>query len=210
MDLPLLVTRAAEDAADLAARLGPRALVAPCLAYEDVPSPPPDLPDADVLVASPRSVPALARTGLRPGWRVLALAPATAAAMRAAGLRVDEDVRGGGVDLARAARPGPLICVTSDIGGQEVQKVRPDAVLWVVYRTVCPPSLPPDAIAALEGDFEVLLASPSAVRHFERLAPGALARARRVLCHGATTLAEARRLGVDAQAADIAALAAGR
>ncbi len=34
-----------------------------------------------------------------------------------------------------------------------------------------------------------LFASPSAVRNFERLAPGALARATRVFCHGRTTLA---------------------
>ncbi|MFZ5476003.1 MAG: uroporphyrinogen-III synthase [Myxococcota bacterium] len=184
---PLLVTRAAEDAAPLAERLGPHAIVAPCLAYEPAGGDPPALTDADLLVTSPRAVPALARAP--GGWRVLALVPTTAAAVRAAGYRVDVEVSGGAADLARAGRPGPLVCATSDLGGDEVRRVRPDAVLWVVYRTVCPDALPPAAVAALAGEFDVLFTSPSAVRNFERLAPGALARATRVLCHGRTTLA---------------------
>lgn len=206
MDLPLLITRAEPEAVELAARVGPRAIVAPCLAYEDVVAERPDLVEADVLLASPRAVGPVARVGIPAAWRLLALAPATATAARAAGLRVDEEVPGGGEDLARRARPGPVICVTSDIGGDEVRKVRPDARMWVVYRTVCPPALPEAARAALDGEFELFFASPSAIRNFARLAPGALARARRVLCHGRTTLEEATRLGVTGERADLAAL----
>ncbi|MDP2316130.1 MAG: uroporphyrinogen-III synthase [Pseudomonadota bacterium] len=193
--IPLLVTRAADEAAALVARLGPAAVAAPCLAFEPLAPPRPDLPGADLLVASPRAVGPLATVGLDPSWRVLALAPATAAVMHAAGLPVHLAVPGGGATLAAAARPGPVICATSDLGGDEVLRVRPDAVRWVLYRTVCPDALPAAAVAALDGPFDVLFTSPSAVRNFDRLAPGALARARRVLCHGATTLAEVETFG---------------
>jgi uroporphyrinogen-III synthase len=184
---PLLVTRAADDAAALAAKLGPHAIVAPCITYVSCDTSPPDLPDADLLVTSPRAIPALTRAPAR--WRRLVLSPATAEAVRAAGQRVDVEAPGGAAMLARLARPGPLVHATSDLGGDEVRGVRPDAVLWVVYRTICPDDLPPAARDALAGEFDVLFASPSAVRNFERLAPGALARATRVLCHGRTTLA---------------------
>jgi len=193
------VTRPLEEATALAARLGPRALVAPCLAFEVVPSPRPELPGADLLVASPRAAQALAAAGLDPTWRVLALAPATTVALRAVGLPVHHAVEGGGAELARAARPGPVICATSDIGGDEVLRVRPDAARWVLYRTVCPATLPGEAVAATRGVFDVLFTSPSAVRNFENLAPGALAKARRVLCFGATTCAEVEARGAIAE-----------
>jgi uroporphyrinogen-III synthase len=202
--IPLLVTRAAADAAALAARLGPHAIVAPCLAYADTDAPRPAVSIADLLVASPRAVAPLARAGLLPGWRVLALAPATAAALRAADLRVDLAIDGGGEALARAAAPGPVLLATSDLGGDEVLRVRPDAIRWVVYRTVCPDLLPREAVAAMAGPFDVLFASPSAVRHFARLAPGAILHARRVLCHGATTLTELRRFGRAGEPFDLA------
>jgi uroporphyrinogen-III synthase len=193
--VPLLITRAADEAAVLVARL-PDAIAAPCLAFEALNTPRPELPEADLLVTSPRVLPALASIGVPHGWRVLALAPATAATALALGLRVDRALAGGAAALAAAARPDhPVVTATSDLGGDEVQRVRPDAVRWVLYRTVCPPDLPAAARAALEGSFDVLFTSPSAVRHFDRLAPGALARARRILCHGGTTLAEVTRFG---------------
>jgi uroporphyrinogen-III synthase len=195
---PLLITRAAAEAAVLAEKLGPPAIVAPCLVYEDVPVTRPSLPGADLLVTSPRAVPPLARLGLDPSWRVLALAPATAAALGAAGLPVHHAQPGGAAALAAAAGPGPLLYATSDLGGDEVLRVRPDAIRWVLYRTVCPDALPPAALAALAGPFDVLFTSPSAVRNFDQLAPGALARARRILCHGATTRAAVRTMGHDA------------
>ncbi|MDP2308462.1 MAG: uroporphyrinogen-III synthase [Pseudomonadota bacterium] len=193
--IPLLVTRADDDARALAGKLGPHAIPAPCLAFVALAPPRPDLPGADLLVASPRAVGPLAQVGLDPSWRVLALAPTTARALLAAGLPVHLAVPGGGAELAAAARPGPVLCATSDLGGDEVLRVRPDALLWMLYRTVCPASLPDAALAALAGPFDVLFTSPSAVLHFDVLAPGAILRARRVLCHGATTVAEVLRHG---------------
>lgn len=193
---PLLVTRPADEAAAAAARIGPHAIVAPCLAFRAVAAARPDLAGADLLVASPRAVPGLLAAGVDPSWRVLALAPTTVTALSAAGLRVDVPVQGGGAALAAAARPdAPVIAATSDLGGAEVLRVRADAHVWVLYQTVCPPDLPADARAALDGPFDVWFTSPSAVRNFERLAPGALARARRVLWFGATTAAEIEKHG---------------
>jgi len=187
--IPLLVTRAADEAEALCARLGPHAVAAPCLAYQPLAAPRPDAPGADLLVTSPRAVLGLVAAGLDPTWRVLALSPRTDAAVRAAGLPVHLARPGGAADLAAAARPdAPVIAATSDLGGDEVRRVRPDARLWVLYRTCTPASLPPAARAALAGPFDVLFTSPSAVAGFERLAPGALHRARRRLCHGGTTL----------------------
>jgi uroporphyrinogen-III synthase len=193
--VPLLVTRPADEALALCERL-PQAIPAPCLEFAATGSPRPELPDADLLVASPRAVAPLRAAGVPTGWRVLALAPRTDAALREAGLPVHRAVHGGGAELAAAARPdAPVVAATSDLGGEEVRRVRPDARLWVLYATVCPEALPAAARAALEGRFDVLFASPSAVRNFERLAPGALARARRVLCHGRTTMEEVARHG---------------
>ncbi len=199
--IPLLLTRAAADATALAAELGPQALAAPCLEFEDLFAVRPYLPNADLLVASPRAAGFLARVGLDPSWRVLALAPATAAALRSLRLRVDLALEGGAAGLARLARPdAPVLFATSDLGGPEVLGVRPDAVRWALYRTACPSRLPEAAVVAMEGAFDVHFASPSAVDHFVRLAPGALARARRVLFHGATTGEAVRRQGREGEA----------
>ena len=110
-------------------------------------------------------------------------------------MRVDEAIHGGGAALAAAARPGPLVALTSDLGGEEVRRIRPDAMLWVAYRTTCPPRLPRRAVMAMRHAFDVLFASPSAVNHFERLAPGRLADARTIFAHGATTAEAVRRAG---------------
>lgn len=204
---PLLITRAADEAAILVARLGVGAVAAPCLEWETVRGVPPVLPDADLLVTSPRAVPGLLAAGVDASWRVLALAPATAAACVAAGLRVDIVRAGGASALARAARRDAYVLhATSDLGGAEVLRVRPDARIWVVYRTACPASLPPSALAALGGPYEVLFCSPSAIDHFERLAPGALIRADAVLCHGRTTLAALARRGLTGRRVDLATL----
>lgn len=199
---PLLVTRAEDDARSLAVRLGPHAVVAPCLAWAEADDPPPDLVDADVLLTSVRAVDAVRRRGLPATWRVLALAPATAAAARAAGLTVAMERGGGAAEVARAARPDvPVVAATSDLGGAEVRKVRPDAYVWIVYRTVCPAALPPAALSAMEEPFDVLFTSPSAVHNFVALAPGALARAARILCHGRTTIEAVEALGHTAERA---------
>lgn len=195
--VPLLVTRAADEADALCARLGPHAVPAPCIAFVPDPAPRPAVDRADLLVTSPRAVPGLLSAGLPPGWRVLALAPTTAAAVQAAGLHVHHALVGGAADLAAVARPDvPVVAATSDRGGDEARRIRPDVLLWVLYRTVTPATLPEAARAALAGPFDVLFTSPSAVEGFERLAPGMLARARRRLCHGGTTLAAVEARGL--------------
>jgi len=212
VDVPLVITRAAAEAEETAARfiaLGRTVMLAPCIEYEWLP---PDLDRlapfrghaADVLVASPRAASALAAAGVDPRWRILALAPRTSAALRAEGLRVDVEVDGGGADLARLAGPGAVLFLASNLGGEEIASVRPDAVRWEAYRTLCPDRLPKEVADLLTSGaaFDVFVASPSAVRNFEWLAPGALARAREVVCHGRTTLHAVQRLGVTTTCTD--------
>ncbi|MBM4366817.1 MAG: hypothetical protein FJ102_11440 [Deltaproteobacteria bacterium] len=165
-------------------------IVAQCVAYEALH---PDVPPSRILlVTSPRSVPTAARVAA--GREVHALAPTTARALDAAGVVVARRVTGGvqelvsGVDLAEA------VLLTSDLGVANAQRW-PGLRAVATHRTTCPPSLPGEAVAALAGDYAVLVASPSAVVNLERLAPGALARARRVLCHGGSTLDAARAHG---------------
>lgn len=198
----VLVTRAADEAAETVAALaaeGIRAIPAPCLVYavetvdeawfaQRAAAP------VQLLVTSPRSIPALRAVSLPPTWRVLALAPTTARALEGAGLRVDAAVTGGGAALAAAATPGPVILATSDLGGAEVLTVRPDAERWITYRTLAPAGLPDDARAALDAEYDLVAASPSALANLDALHPGAVARARRVLAHGGTTVDAARRL----------------
>jgi uroporphyrinogen-III synthase len=199
----LLVTRAAPDAERTVDRLrkqGVEAVAAPCLAYSTL-GPDEELlatvhgREADFLLASPRAGRAFAALEREAQWRVLALAPATTVALREAGVAVDVAVHGGGAALAAAARPGLVVALTSDQGGDEVRRIRPDALFWVAYRTTCPPRLPRRAVMAMREPFDLLFASPSAVNHFERLAPGRIADARTIFAHGATTADAVRRAG---------------
>ena len=200
---PLLVLRDPVASELLAGRLravGWPALAAPCLVFEAVSADdallaPLRAAPADLLVTTPRSLPALLAAGIPDAWRVLALAPSTSRALLAAGLRVDVAVEGGGAALVTAARPGPVVLATSDLGGEDVLAARPDAVVWVTHVTRPPACLPADAVAALTADYELLAGSPSALRHLDQLLPGAVARCARALCHGASTADTARALG---------------
>ena len=203
VSIPLLVTRDEESTTRTCATLraqGIDAIAAPCLEFRVVDPDPvavaawADTP-LDLLVTSPRSLPALQAAGPSPRWRVLALAPTTAAALRRGGFPVAVACSGGGAALAAVTRPGPVLLATSDIGGDEVLRVRPDTMRWVTYQTVCPADLPAAARAALLGAYEVLAASPSALRNLEALAPGAVARARCIRAWGGTTRAAALALG---------------
>lgn len=189
-----LVARDSEGAERVAAVLraaGNVAIACPVLTWVTVDERP-DLPEvADILVTSPRAADALG-TPL-PGWRVLALAGATADRLRAHGVEPAVVAEGGAAALAALAGPGPLVHLTSDLGGEESAGVRPDRLVWVGYHTQRPPALPievTDAIAA--GDFAVWFGSPSAVRNFEELAPGAARRASVLWTHGGTTFEAVR------------------
>ncbi len=201
---PLLIARALDDARATVARLalsGREAMAASCLAYTPVDA---DAAleafrgrAADVLVASPRGADALAEVGVDPAWRVVALAPRSAGALAARGVRVDEVVEGGGRELAAAARPGRVLALTSDRGGDEVLAVRPDAVRVVCYRTAPTAALPAAAHAATAGRYDVLFASPSAVSAFLALAASTVG-LRRAFCVGRTTLDAALAIGLPA------------
>ena len=88
--------------------------------------------------------------------------------------------------------------LTSDRGGAESAKVRPDRILWVGYRVGCPDQLDPAVWSAMEGPFALWFGSPSAVQNFSTLAPGAIDRAAIVWAHGATTVREVLGHGVTA------------
>ncbi len=197
--MTLLVTRARTEADALVATLrrrGVAALAAPCLEYSTLPV---NLDrwrghDADLLITSPRAVGAV--PALDPAWRLLALAPETRRGLEDAGLRVDLSMRGGAAELASAARAGPVLHLTSNLGGDEVRRVRPDAWVYPAYITACPESLPAPVLEAVKAPYELLFFSPSAVRHLEHLLPGALAAAQRVWWFGDTTRVELAARGI--------------
>lgn len=192
--MAILVLKPEPDCSALVARLRARgvdAVAAPTLYFESLPAPNLDRfrsAPADVLLTSPRGLASL--PPLDPQWRLLALAPRTATLAREAGLHVDEAVEGGAAALAARARPGVVLVLTSDLGGEEVLRVRPDAVVIPTYRT-CPVG----ELPTFAEPYSLLAASPSALRAFEALRPGGVARAERVYARGATTLVEAQRLG---------------
>lgn len=156
--------------------------------------------ELDLLVASPRAARALQGLDLPPTWRVLALAPRTAETLRALGVPVHLEVEGGGRELARAARLGAVVFLRSDLGGDEVLAIRPDARSVIAYHTRCPDALPEVVARALSGDqpYALHVGSPSAVHHLELLWPGALARAAVVYARGRTTVEALARIGVSA------------
>lgn len=198
MATPLLVTRPEPDASALVATLRARGVDAralPCLRVAPVPLGPATLDPwrghpATLALTSPRAVPVAVTLGVDPAWRVLALAPRTAALAGAAGLVVTP-VHGGAADLARAAGPEPLLLIASDLAGAEMRPLRPDLVHLVAWRTVAV-----DALVLPPGPVDVLFASPSAVEAFVHLAPRAPVR--HAWCHGRTTLEAARRAGLPA------------
>lgn len=189
--IPLLSTRAAEDTARLA-WAGP-VVLAPTVEFL------PLEPGADVYadrrvlaVTTPRSVAAASR--FAPGRQVWALAPRTTAALEAVGVRVDRAVTGGVADLLAGADPSRVLLLTSDLGVAEAARRWPTLTALATHQTRRPVALPEGARALLAsgGAYDVLVASPSAVENLDALAPGALGRARRVYCHGRSTLVAAQ------------------
>jgi len=189
--VPLLSTRAAEDAGRLPWS-GP-VVLAPAVEFEPIDLGTDRYPDRGVLaVTTPRSVEAARRCA--PGRAVWALAPRTASALEAAGVRVDRAVTGGVAELLAGADLSRVLLLTSDLGVVEAGRRWPALAAVATHRTRCPAALPPPAQALLASGaaYDVLVASPSAVENFELLSPGALRRARRVYCHGRSTLAAAQ------------------
>lgn len=166
-------------------------IIAPCVAFEALPLGP--LPERKLLlVTSPRSVDAAVEHA--GGREVHALAPSTSAALAERGVAVARAVHGGVAELLDGIEPAEAILLTSDLGVHHASRW-PDLHAVATHRTTCPEALAPEALAALDGEFALLFASPSAVANFDRLATGAISRAHRVLCHGRSTLQAARRLG---------------
>ncbi len=199
--MPLLLTRAEEDAASTVARLPPEfeAVIAPALAYEATGSVAELLAAAPsrptLLVTTPRSVPVA--VALSVGREVVALAPRTSAALVEAGVTVRPVC--GGVEQAMATLdPASTLLLTSDLGAHTAARRWPTMAVLVTHRTVAPASLPAPAAALLASGtaFAVFFASPSAVENFEHLAPGAAARAAARYVHGASTAAALTALGL--------------
>jgi uroporphyrinogen-III synthase len=206
-----IIARDAEGAERVAAKLralGEFALAAPVLVWASGDPPPPLAENAQIMVTSPRGADVLAdaladiskargrRGELRP-WQILALAGPTTRALVRRGIEATVVAEGGAAALAALAGPAPLVHLTSDLGGAESAKSRPDRVLWTGYRVVCPASLPDPVMKALRGpSYALWFGSPSAVQNFETLAPGAVLKASRVWAHGGTTLAELEGMGV--------------
>lgn len=218
----LLVTRPAGQGSALVAALAARGIEAtwvPTVAIE--PADPAQLAATLaaarwdwVIVTSANGVPPLsaALTGrtLGPGTRLAAVGAPTAAALRAAGLRVDHvpdrfltvaiadglgDVAGARILLARADAATPDLRIALEARGALVDET-------VAYHTVEGPQASLPALrAALEERLDaVTFTSGSTARGLAALLvddPGRLARARRLpaACIGPVTAAEATRLG---------------
>ncbi|GDX80649.1 hypothetical protein LBMAG42_24600 [Deltaproteobacteria bacterium] len=204
MPVPLLITRALNDWEGTTYRLPPEwdPVSAPTVEYQAAGRP--DVlasraPNRPILcVTTPRSV--RVAVLLAPGRTVWALAPRTSAELIAAGLSV-HTVEGGATELMALVDPAQSLLLTSDIGAARARRTWPDLEVLVTHFTACPTALPFPARAVLAGTtpYDVLLASPSAAENLEQLAPGALRAARRVLCHGSSTLTTASRLGAAAE-----------
>lgn len=202
--IPLVNTRAPDDAERL--RWPGPVVSAPTVEFRAIEVDLAAVPARRVLaVTTPRSVP-VARA-LAAGREVWALAPRTAAALEAEGVRVVRAVDGGVADLLDGALLADVVLLTSDLGVAQAARRWPEVAAIATHHTTCPPSLTPAALDLLASGapFDVLLASPSAAANLEHLAPGALARARRVYCHGRSTLAAAAALHPSPEPFDLGA-----
>lgn len=190
--MPLLITRAEEDAAATAARLSSafEAVLAPVIAYVAAGTVEALVASAPsrrcLLVTTPRSVNVALK--LVPGREVVALAPRTANELTVAGVAVR--AVNGGVEAAMATLdPANTLLLTSDLGAEHAAARWPQLAILVTHRTVAPDSLPAAALQRLTSGapYAVFFASPSAVENFEAFAPGALARAAKTYFHGEST-----------------------
>jgi uroporphyrinogen-III synthase len=219
MNLPLdgkrvLVTRAAEDSAELVGLLrerGARPLLLPCIAFEDGPDAP-RVAEAVrraelVIVSSPHAarrlaalVPELGRARLAAVGEATARAlPGEARAPRAgAGAQalldeLGDSVRGKRVVLPRAERGTPALASGLKSAGAVVEEL-------VLYRTVTPDldSADPGSLQALrDGRVDAIaFASGSAVRGFVRLAGAGAASRSAVACLGPSAAGAARAEGI--------------
>lgn len=202
MAMPLFITRAAEDAERTLARLpsGFEPVLAPVQQYQasgtvaELAGIAPFRPF--LLVTSPRSVPVA--TALAQGREVVALAPRTAGELVAAGVPV-RPVNGGVATAMTALDPTETLLLTSDVGAAEAISRWPGIAALATHYTTPVAELATDVLARLRLDvpYALFFASPSAVRHFEQLAPGAILRAHTCYFHGESTLhaLQSRRIG---------------
>lgn len=199
----LYVGRAAPDA-DRMARLLRRAGVAATAVslLRRAPLPKLDLSaltgPVDILVPTPTAAVLLDPTLLPADARWLATAPRTARTLAARGIVVDVAGALGAADLAARSRGGAtLVVLTSDAGGAEVLRVRPDARVVALYHLVPVDRAP--RTRRESGAATWLLASPSAVDALLGLRPRALTDAVQVLAMGRTTFARIHeRTGISA------------
>jgi len=209
----VLVTRAAEDAAELEALLRERGAVPlrmPCIAFEDG-------PDAAriasvlrerladlVVVASPQAARRLLALGGARGAPVAAagaatarelpgevIVPGTGVGAEALVREIGGRVRGKRVLIARAEGGNPALVEGLRAAGAIVEAC-------TLYRTVTAPQVDPEALRALrEGRVDAIaFASGSAARGFAALAGPASAERSAVACMGQQCAEEARKAGL--------------
>jgi uroporphyrinogen-III synthase len=188
----IVVTRAAEQAAQLAERieaLGHEAVLCPLIAIEPLGDEPVDVAPYDwVVVTSPNGAAELARRRHGEPSRLAAVGPGTAEALRRAGLEPDlvaQTSTQEGLLEALPSAPGRVLVAAAE-GARRLLVDGLDADFVALYRTR---ELEPAAAPA--GDLAVL-ASASAARAFGRL-PVAMP----VVSIGPETTRAAREAGLD-------------
>lgn len=190
--LCVAVTRAAEQAEPLAARLeelGCEVVRWPLLEIEPLSDDPVDASGYDwLVVTSPNGAAELARRLARPPLRLAAIGPGTAAALRERGLEPDLVAAVSTQEglLAELRAPAGRVLVAAAEGARRLLADELGADFLPLYRTR---ELTPGTVPAVD---LVLLASPSAARAFARTECRAPA-----VAIGPRTAAAARELGLD-------------
>ncbi len=201
-----VLTREAADAAadaEALARAGVKTALVPCIECVPLPWPRwPAHPGVPVVVLTSRR----AAQGLPRGEnvRVAAVAPTTAAALRAEGVKVDIEATGGAAALGRAVfeawesagKPAWNIRYPTSDAGLESEEQQA-AVNWlarvgpverrVVYETRRPEGLAQSFARVVGGPWSVVFASPSAVEAFSGAREAEWPAPERVVCWGAST-----------------------
>jgi uroporphyrinogen-III synthase len=211
-DKRVLVTRAAEDCAELEELLrarGARPVRLPCIAFEDAPGAAQVaqlVQNADlVVVSSPHGAQRLLalcadlyKTPLAAVGEATARAldgrvvfPKSGAGAQALLAELGDSVRGKRVLLPRAQRSTPSLAKGLRAAGAEVEEL-------VLYKTIVPPLAEPRALRALQDGLvdAIAFASGSAVRGFVQLVGGRSAERSAIACLGATAVGAALAAGL--------------
>lgn len=210
----VVVTRARQQAGELAARLralGAGVVELPVIEFEPLDFPAPDWAAYDwAIFTSANGVEFFfARVEPRPGPRLCAIGPATAAALRRRGLEpelVPEEFVAESVVAALAARGVagrrvllPRAAEARDVIPEELRRLGAQVDVVPVYRTVSPPGLEQRAqeLFSLVRPHWVTLTSSSTVRHLLAAVPRERLAGVRLASIGPVTTRTAREAGLE-------------